>query len=465
MRGSVIKRGSTWTYVLSLGRDPVTGRRQRKWVGGFRTKSACEGALVEALGRLRRGEYVDPRGLTVGAYLAQWLESMAPSLRPSTMKSYSDIVRLHVAPRIGEVKLARLKPVEISGLYSELLKSGRRLPPAGGLSPTSVLYVHRVLKHALGDAVRWGYLPRNAADLVKAPRVEHSEMTVWGPEDVRRFFDAVADDRLFAMWVLMVTTGMRRGEVVGLRWKDVDLGARRVSIVQTLVDVGYEVYVSAPKTKKGRRAVALDVHTARVMAERRSCQRAEREFIGFDRPAEYVFTKIDGATLQPQNVSQAFETIVRKAGLPRVRLHDLRHTHATLALAAGVHPKIVGERLGHSNIQITLDTYSHVLAGLQDEAAEKVAELIIGGPDSGDTPDSTAALSAPDEALEGPLAADAEGVADVGPGRAAVLGGGDVVGGELAERPGEVVGEAGEAQEGARVIPLRRVSGGRERPQ
>lgn len=465
MRGSVIKRGSTWTYVLSLGRDPATGRRQRKWVGGFRTKSACEGALVEALGRLRRGEYVDPRGLTVGAYLAQWLESMAPSLRRSTMQSYSDLVRLHIAPRLGCVKLSTLNPVEISGLYAELLSSGRLRPPGGGLSPTSVLYVHRVLKHALADAVRLGYLPRNPADLVKAPRADDTEMTVWGPVDVRRFFDAVADDRLFAMWVLMVTTGMRRGEVCGLRWKDVDLDVRRVSIVQTLVDVAYEVYVSAPKTKKGRRAVALDVHTARVMAEHRSCQRAERELIGFDRPAEYVFTKIDGSTLQPQNVSQAFETIIRKAGLPRIRLHDLRHTHATLALAAGVHPKIVGERLGHSNIQITLDTYSHVLAGLQGEAAEQVAALIIGGPESGDTPDSTPPLSAPDEALEGPLPADTEGVTDLGPGRAAVLGGNDVVGGELPELAGEVVGEAREAQQAARVIRLRSATSGRQRPQ
>jgi integrase len=240
-------------------------------------------------------------------------------------------------------------------------------------------------------------------------------------EELRRFLSVVADDRLFAMWVLLCTTGLRRGEVLGLRWRDVDLEARRVSVCQTLVDVRYEVQVSEPKTAWGRRPVALDPITTAALVAHRERQRAERlMLLGVDESADYVFTQLDGHSLQPQNMSQAFENIVRRAGLPTIRLHDLRHSAASLALAAGIHPKVVSERLGHANIQITLDTYSHVVAGLQDDAADRMAALIFDTSASTrstevSTPPSTSQVKAVEEPLVRGLPSNAERGADVSP--------------------------------------------------
>ena len=282
----------------------------------------------------------------------------------------------HVVPRIGNVRLDQLKPMTLSSLYTDLLAGGRR-SGTGGLSARTVQYIHRIVSNALSDAVRWNLLAWNPASRVDAPRVEMKEMRTWTAVDVRRFLAGVADDRLFALWLLLCTTGMRRGEALGLGWRDIDFAGGNVAVRRQLVEVNYELRYSEPKTARGRRSVALDPYTVGALREHRDRQRKERTDLGALDPAELVFTKLDGTPLQPQNVSQAFGNIIRRDGLPTIRLHDLRHTAASLMLAAGVHPKIVSERLGHAGIQITLDRYSHVTAGLQAEAANVLARAVF----------------------------------------------------------------------------------------
>ncbi|MCU1450389.1 MAG: site-specific integrase [Acidimicrobiales bacterium] len=399
MRGSVIKRGKRWSIVVDVGRDEK-GRRKQKWHSGYATRKAAEDALPDILKRLQAGEYVAPSKLTLGEFLTkEWLPAIRATVRPSTFVSYQMHVATHIKPRIGNLSLQRVSGAALNGLYAELLVEGRtsrkkapdadkaadaaKSPPARtDLSPATVRRVHATLHRAFRDAVRWHRLTRNPADLADPPKQRAGgspEMATWTADELRSFLDSVAGDRLVGMWTLFATTGMRRGEVLGLRWSDVDLEAARLSIRQTLVAIGYEARYSTPKTAKGRRVVALDPTTVAALKAHRARQLEDRMALGAGWPDHgLVFTREDGSWVHPDACSQFFEKLVGRTKLPRIRLHDLRHTHATLALAAGVHPKVVSERLGHSTVSMTLDIYSHAVPAMQEDAADKVAALVFG---------------------------------------------------------------------------------------
>lgn len=380
MRGSVIKRGKTYSYVLYLGRDDRTGTKRQKWVGGFRTKKEAENALTEALERVRTGNWADPGALTVGEFCEQWLRGMKPTIRAKTHESYTSMLTHHVVANVGKVKLANLKPHHITGLYADLMENGsRRGKTPKGLSARTVNYVHRIFKHAMSDAVRWGLLTKNPVDLVDPPRPRHTEMKAWNPQEARIFVESVADDRLSALWVLLISTGLRRGEALALKWADIDFDRCTVAVRRTHSTVGYEVITEEPKTARSRRVVSIDRKTLDALRIHRKDQVGERLLVG---PAweehDFVFTTPIGTPLQPDDVSKVFNKIVAGLDVPRIRLHDLRHTMATIALAAGVHPKIVSERLGHATVSMTLDIYSHVIQGMQAEAAEMIGDLLFG---------------------------------------------------------------------------------------
>jgi integrase len=281
-----------------------------------------------------------------------------------------------VVPRIGKLRLTSLTPGHLTRMYTQLLAEGGRLGQP--LSPRSVRYTHTIAGRAFADAVDWGLLPRNPARGAKPPRAVTSDMAVWDAAQAKQFLAFVRDDRLYAMWLLMLTTGLRRGEIAGLRWSDVDLETAVIAIQSTRVSVNSRVVVVEPKTAKGRRSVALDDMTVQALRSSRKAQREERLKHGAAwQDSGFVFVREDGAPYHPERIIVMFKRQAKAAGVPVIQLHDLRHTSATLALAAGVHPKVVQERLGHSSINITLDTYSHVVKGLQHEAAEKVAALLV----------------------------------------------------------------------------------------
>jgi integrase len=384
MRGHVRKRGRKWSIVYDEGRDE-NGRRIQRWRGGFATKKEAEDELAKVLESINTGSYVEPSKLKAGDYLLEWVASLG-DVRPSTRASYEQNLTKHVKPGIGHLPLQRLTALHLDGLYRSLLqpeeKPGEKL--AKPLSPRTVQYVHVIVHRALKDAVRKNLLLRNVADAASPPKPQRQEIRRWAAAELGRFLNAVEDDRLYAAWRMLAMTGMRRGEALGLRWSDVDLAAGTISIRQTLIAPGYKLALSTPKTAKGRRKVAIDTATVEAMRAHRKAQLEERLAFGPDYPVtletfgDLVFRKADGQPVNPVAFGKRFERTVANLDVPRIPLHGLRHTWATLALSQNVHPKIVSERLGHSTIAITLDTYSDVLPGLQEEAAATVAALVGG---------------------------------------------------------------------------------------
>jgi integrase len=367
-------RAETWTF-----QHEVTRNGKRAFVTGTRrTKAEAQKALTESLSLYAKGEQVEPSKVTVAAYLRDWLELCRPRLKAGTWRSYHDIVEHRLVPQIGDERLAELRPAAIARCYAILRASGRT-DGRGGLSETSLEHTHRTLHAALEHAAKSRLVGRNVADDVVKPKRGRPELTTWSAEELAAFLAATASNRLHPLFFTAATTAMRRGELLGLRWADVDLDAARASIRRSRTSVGYEVVEDTPKSRRSVRTVDLDPQTVAVLRRWSTAQKAERLAWGAGWvDSALLFTREDGSGLHPDCVGDAFERAVKGSALPRIRLHDLRHTWATLALRAGVSPKIVSERLGHASVGFTLDTYAHAVPGWQAEAAATVAGLVFG---------------------------------------------------------------------------------------
>ena len=376
------RTGSYWLVINEV--DSTSGKRRRRWIGPHRLKKEAERKRVEVLAAVDRGDFVEPSKLKVGQFLTeQWLPSKRDQVRPSTLRGYEGYIRNYLVPRLGAIPLQQLGPADIAKLYTALGAGGRVTQPGRSetdLSPVTVRRVHAVLHQALGDAMRWGLITRNAAAAVRPPRVASKpEMKTWDAAELSAFLDFVAADGLFALWRLFAVTGVRRSEALGLRWCDVEWDNGSVTINQALVVNGYSTPIfSAPKTAAGARTIDLDATTIAALRAHRVRQGEQRLSFGpgWRHEFDLVFADGDGGPLLPGWVSSRFEAHVRRSGLKRIRLHDLRHTWASLALRASVHPRVVQERLGHSTIAITLGTYSHLSPGMGKEAGDRVAGLL-----------------------------------------------------------------------------------------
>jgi integrase len=379
MRGSVRKprtSGGTWSYRLDLGIDD-SGRRRQREVGGFRTRKEAQASLNDALAGSQRGTYVAPSRLTVREFLDEWIEGAKSDLALVAWTNYGQIIRRNVKPYLGAKRLSDLSPLDVKRWHGKLLAGGRA--DGGPLAVRSVQLSHRVLHRALADAVRWNLISVNPASGVRVPRGERREMRVWTAEDAKRFLDVLADDRLVALWTLALHTGLRRGELAGLRWSDVDLDKATLTIAQQRTSANYVTVVTAPKAKSHRQLL-LAPATVAALRGHLNRQRHERLALGADwTDSGYVFVDELGVEYHPQRFTKMFEDAIRSVGdVPKIRLHDTRHTMATLALEAGVHPKVVQEQLGHSSIAVTMDTYSHVPQAVKRDSADKIVGLFGG---------------------------------------------------------------------------------------
>ncbi|MDP8931089.1 MAG: site-specific integrase [Actinomycetota bacterium] len=383
--------GSTscsWEYVVELGRD-VDGKRLRRWKAGFASEKDAKRAERELLEKVAADRVVDRSGQTVAAVLDRWLHAVRPRLATKTAHEWRRAFDRYVIPRVGHVEVQQLTSAHLSALYSDLLTSGGR--DGGPLSATTVRAIHTRMRSALKDAVRWRLLDRNPAEDADPPayrqttQARRRAMRTWSEDELRRFLEATTGHRWHVLWEVAAATGLRRSELLGLRWRDLDGGL--LAVRQTLVekDDGWEL-VETTKSVGSSRTIPLDRRTVAVL---RAHAKTQKEWQLRAGPAwedgGLVFTDELGRPLSPPAVTQAFRRACEAAGVPRVRFHDVRHTHATLMLRAGVNPKVVSERLGHSSVAFTLDTYAHVIPGMGEEAVELFSTRVFGtaGTDDG----------------------------------------------------------------------------------
>jgi integrase len=389
VRGYTAKKGNRYYAVIYEGVDPVTGKERRRWYPAGTRSADADKLVTELVKRHNDGEYRTPERATLGEYLTQrWLPAQRSQLKATTFHSYRRTIELHVVPTLGHVPLARLAPEDLDALYGRLLESGRRNASGDGpgLSPASVRYIHRILRKALGDAVRKGTIVRNPASLADPPKRSttkgrEGEMRVWTAAQLQTFLASLDGQRLEPAFVLAAHTGMRRGEVAGLRWGDLDLDAKLIHIRQAAVVVNYELRLTDVKTANGRRTIDVNDDVVRALQAWRRTQAEERLLLGagYD-DHDLVFARPDGTPTHPEVISRTFDRIVVRTGLSRIRFHDVRHTHASLLLKAGVPVKVVSERLGHATPGFTLDVYGWVLPGMQAEAAAVFSRLMTADP-------------------------------------------------------------------------------------
>jgi integrase len=313
------------------------------------------------------GTFAEPSKLRLAAYLDRWLEDGArPAVRPPTYVSYKGIIHNHIAPRIGGVMLSKLTPIHVQSMYSDMER--------GGASARIRQLTHAVLRRSLKQAIRWGLLHRNVCDAVEPPRVQRKEVTFLTVEQSKKLLTASESERLHAVFVLAITTGMRMGEIFALQWRNVDLKRKSISVCHTMMELKGKLTLTEPKTVKSRRRVDLPQMAVEALLDHKARMLTE----GFGE-VPWVFCNTLGGPLRRTHFSHdVFLPLLKRTKLPRIRFHDLRHTSASLLLAAGVHPKVVQERLGHSQIAITMDTYSHVMPTLGAEAAGKMDAVLAG---------------------------------------------------------------------------------------
>jgi integrase len=345
---------------------------KRKYIYGRKYKDV-ERKLAEAMGDAAKGIVLNDQNMSVSEYLDRFLEDVQRgSVRESTYSRDKYLVSNHVKLTLGRVKLKNLSAMHLQRLYREKQDSG--------LSASTVQKIHHILHKALSQGVKWDLIPRNPADAVEAPRPAPEEMHPLSAEETRKLLEAANGDRLEALYVLAVTTGMRRGELLGLKWSDVDLENATVSIRRTLTrtDNGKRVALGDPKTKKSRRTIRLTPQAVEALRSHLERQLGEIEEAGdLYEDQGLVFTTATGTAINPSNLRQrSLAPLLKKAGLPHIRFHDLRHTCATLLFGKGVHPKFVQELLGHATIAITLDTYSHVMPGMGNQTAAAMEDVL-----------------------------------------------------------------------------------------
>jgi len=343
-----------WVAQITL----PTGKRKVKY---SKTQKVVKDWLLSQREALHKGNWVENDKVTLSEFFDHYMSNVAShTVRPKTLQTYEYLLRIHIKPELGHIRLINLRPDHLQNFYSGKLNCG--------LSPATVNHMHAIIHRFLKQAFRWGLVNRNVADLVDAPPPKHKPPQVLSLDQVKKFLGAVKDDRLYALYVLAISTGMRQGELLGLMWEDVDFFSGTIHVHHTIQELqGKGLILMETKTEKSKRSIAVPGFTLDALWD-------HKEKTGWD--VGFVFRTSKNTPINSSNLQHYFKQHLKKNNLPNIRFHDLRHTAATLLLSEGVHPKVVQELLGHSRINVTLDIYSHVMPDIQKEAAEKMNDML-----------------------------------------------------------------------------------------
>ena len=366
MRGHIRRRGEhSWELKYALGTDGRTGRRVTKFVSFKGSKRDAQAELVRLMDTVRRGEHVEPAKLTLAEYLDRWEQGwLALQVGPKTRERYLELIRLHIRPHIGGLQLHRLQPVHLAELYGGLLKQG--------LSPGTIAHVHRVVRKALTVAVEWNLLSRNPAAIAKPPRGQTHEIEVITVEHAQKILRCLRGRFLYPIIALALATGMRRGELLALRWGDVDLDAGRIQVERSLEQTKAGLRIKEPKTKHGRRGIKVPPSIVAELKAHWTQQQQYRLKLGLGRAGngDLVFSRRDGMLRSPNATSREWRQLLAEFKLPAISLHALRHTHASQLIASGMDVLTISRRLGHASPTVTLNVYGHLFGSSDDRAAE-----------------------------------------------------------------------------------------------
>ncbi len=376
MKGHITKRSpGTWSIVIELGRDN-NGKRKQQWSTVNGTKKEAETEMRRIITSIENGDYIEPSKLTVGKYLERWLEQIKPTITTKTYIRYESICIKHLVPALGNHKIKRLAGLHIESYYTKARKEGR-IDGKGRLAERTLLHHHRVLSEAMKHAVKLKLRSSNPASDVTTPKPTKVRVTALDEEQTVALLKVAENTELYAPILFAVTTGLRRGEIVGLKWADIDLENAIVSVNRAVQQTKGLVEIKLPKTTSGTRSISIPGIAVDALQVHKAAQNKQRLLCGpVYQNDDWVFARDDGALWKPDSFTQAYRRFIEKSGLPKVGFHTLRHSHASQLLKMGVHPKVAQERLGHSSIAITMDLYSHLLKGVQKEAANKIDQAL-----------------------------------------------------------------------------------------
>ncbi|SFX82339.1 Site-specific recombinase XerD [Thermoactinomyces sp. DSM 45891] len=382
MRGYIRKRGNTYSFTIDIGKDEQ-GKRIQKVVGGFKKEKEAELACAKMITLLENGGYVHPSKTTLGEYLIEYMENHSKhEIRASSFQTQMIILKKRIIPAIGTIKLQKLTPLIIQKFYTEILEQG--------FKATYVKSMHAILKKALKRAFEWGMIEKDIASLIKSPRIPSPETTIWTRDEMNKFLSIAKERKLYVVYVLAIYTGMRKGEILALKWKDCDLDQREVTINKTLTLVDYQLAFDDPKTTRSKRIISLPEFAATCLKRHKAQQNQDKLKMGTGyKENDLVVATNEGNPLYPTSINADFNSIIKNTFLPKIRFHDLRHSHATLLLQMGENPKVVSERLGHAHIGTTLGTYSHILPNMQKNLADNFNLIMESPPERTDEEDNS----------------------------------------------------------------------------
>ena len=352
MRGHIKQRAKgSWSISIYLGKDNITNKKKYKWYTIHGSKQEAERFLNEKINELEKGIYVDGKNITFSEYLIYWYEQKClPTLAPTTYESYKRNIDKYIVPKLGNIKLNNLLPLQLQSFYSELSKT---------LSSTTVLYIHRIIHSSLKQAMKWQLISRNVADNVEVPKINKYTATVLDSSQLTILINAIKNTYIYIPVMIALSTGMRRGEILGLTWDNIDLNNSTLNVVNSLVPTKSGLQLRPPKTKTSIRKISLPPTLVELLKIHKGKKYNDK----------FVCTLEDGHIITPSSLNHKFKDVLSQTNLPKIRFHDLRHSHASLLLSQGVQPKMISERLGHSNINITMDLYSHIYEATNKDIA------------------------------------------------------------------------------------------------